>query len=199
MEEKLYGKLNPGVIDSKVDQHYDPDSPRAQSGTAVKEAIETVPELYIDQEFNGESENAQSGIAIQSALDSLEEEIDEKLSTKADQSDLDNLTEIVDDKADKTEVEAMINNVEAEIATKADINQGVENAGKVWKVGNDGDLVLEESEIDVDQHYDPESENAQSGLAVAEAISDIPSTVELVRNSTKYGSRDTIAPALVPA
>ena len=54
--------------------------------------------------------------------------------------------------------------------------RGSEDTGKVLTVANsDGDLEWDEP-LTVDQTYDASSENAQSGVAVAEAIASIPST-----------------------
>lgn len=53
-----------------VDQTYTPTSENAQSGTAVAEALETIPSVTVDQTFNGTSANAQSGVAVQQAISS---------------------------------------------------------------------------------------------------------------------------------
>lgn len=51
-----------------VDQTYTPTSENAQSGTAVAEALETIPTATVDQTFNASSANAQSGVAVQEAI-----------------------------------------------------------------------------------------------------------------------------------
>ncbi len=54
-----------------VDQTYTPTSENAQSGTAVAEALETIPSVTVDQTFDPVSANAQSGVAVQEALQNI--------------------------------------------------------------------------------------------------------------------------------
>lgn len=51
-----------------VDQTYDATSENAQSGTAVAEALETIPSVTVDQTFDATSANAQSGVAVAQAV-----------------------------------------------------------------------------------------------------------------------------------
>ena len=57
-----------------IDQTYNPNSKRAQSGTAVAEALGTVeiPDVVVDQTYQPQSDNAQSGKAVKEALDGIE-------------------------------------------------------------------------------------------------------------------------------
>lgn len=51
-----------------VDQQYNAQSANAQSGTAVAEALGTIPSVTVDQIFNWQSANPQSGAAFESAV-----------------------------------------------------------------------------------------------------------------------------------
>lgn len=51
-----------------VDQTYSPTSENAQSGTAVAEALETIPSVTVDHTFDPASANAQSGAAVADGL-----------------------------------------------------------------------------------------------------------------------------------
>lgn len=50
-----------------VDQQYNAQSANAQSGTAVAQALGTIPSVMVDQVYNPSSSNAQSGTAIAGA------------------------------------------------------------------------------------------------------------------------------------
>jgi hypothetical protein len=62
-----------------VDQTYDPESENAQSGTAVAEALQTIPTVTVDQTYDPESENAQSGVAIAGVIGDINSVLEEVL------------------------------------------------------------------------------------------------------------------------
>lgn len=71
----------------------------------------------------------------------------------------------------------MFREAKADIRTKQDVLVSGENIKSVngKSLLGEGDLELS---IEVDQTYNPESENAQSGKAVAEAIGNIETTLD---------------------
>lgn len=63
-------------ISSKVDQQYDENSPRAQSGKAIAEALSGIESgsggtIVVDQSFNPQSSHAQSGKAVADATNRI--------------------------------------------------------------------------------------------------------------------------------
>lgn len=54
-----------------VDQTYDATSANPQSGTAVAQALGTIPSVTVDQTYSSSSTNAQSGVAVAQALGAL--------------------------------------------------------------------------------------------------------------------------------
>jgi hypothetical protein len=51
-----------------VDQQYNAQSANPQSGTAVAQALGTIPSVTVDQQYNAQSANAQSGVAVADAI-----------------------------------------------------------------------------------------------------------------------------------
>lgn len=154
------------LLDKIVDQNYLPTSANAQSGKAVAEALsgyvvaevgkglssndftnEDKEKLYsalqnenVDQTYIPNSENPQSGKAVKEALYKV---------TKV----LQVLEEAVSDKQD-----SLVSGVNIKTIN----NQSILGSGNITIEGG--------SDVEVDQTYNPTSENAQSGKAVAEAV-----------------------------
>ena len=167
-----------------VDQSYSASSTNAQSGTAVAEAIASIPGVTVDQSYSASSTNAQSGTAVAEAIASIP-----------------GVT--VDQTYDATSTNAQSGTAVAEAlatvptvtvdqtydATSANAQSGVAVAAALDAI----------PEPEVDQHYDETSANAQSGSAVAEAIAAIPEpTVDQAydANSTNAQSGTAVAEAI---
>ena len=72
LKNKLDGIEGGAQVNVTPDTTYNPNSLNAQSGKAVKEAIDTIDigdKVVVDQVYNSESENAQSGVAVSQAVD----------------------------------------------------------------------------------------------------------------------------------
>lgn len=62
-----------------VDQAYDPTSENAQSGTAVAQALGTIPVVTVDQVYDSTSVNAQSGVAMAGVIGDINSVLEEVL------------------------------------------------------------------------------------------------------------------------
>ena len=164
-----------------VDQSYSASSTNAQSGTAVAEAIASIPGVTVDQSYSASSTNAQSGTAVAEAIASIP-----------------GVT--VDQTYDATSTNAQSGTAVAEAlatvptvtvdqtydATSANAQSGVAVAAALDAI----------PEPEVDQHYDETSANAQSGSAVAEAIAAIPEpTVDQAYDATSTNAQSGTAVA----
>ena len=173
-----------------VDQTYDDTSTHAQSGIAVAQAISNIPSVTVDQTYGASSTNAQSGVAVAEAISGVKQvpsvgSSDNNKVLKATYSGGTGsyswedapATVTVDQtyNASSTNPQsgtavagaiATVNQVPA--STSSDVN-------KVLKVNAQGTPEWgTDSTVAVDQTYSASSTNAQSGVAVAEAIAAIP-------------------------
>jgi flagellar biosynthesis/type III secretory pathway M-ring protein FliF/YscJ len=62
-----------------VDQTYNAQSANAQSGTAVAQALGTIPSVTVDQTYDSTSANAQSGVAIAGVIGNINTVLEEVL------------------------------------------------------------------------------------------------------------------------
>lgn len=69
-------KASPGSV---VDQTYSPQSANAQSGTAVAQALQTIPSVTVDQTYDPTSANAQSGVAMAGVIGNINTVLEEVL------------------------------------------------------------------------------------------------------------------------
>ena len=161
-----------------VDQTYDATSTNAQSGTAVAEALATVPTVTVDQTYDATSANAQSGVAVAAALDAIPEPE-------------------VDQHYDETSANAQSGSAVAE-AIAAIPEPTVDQAYDATSTNAQSGTAVAEAiaTIQVDQTYDAASVNAQSGVAVSEAIDAIPiPTVDQTYDATSANAQSGVAVA----
>ena len=161
-----------------VDQTYDATSTNAQSGTAVAEALATVPTVTVDQTYDATSANAQSGVAVAAALDAIPEPE-------------------VDQHYDETSANAQSGSAVAE-AIAAIPEPTVDQAYDANSTNAQSGTAVAEAiaTIQVDQTYDAASVNAQSGVAVSEAIDAIPiPTVDQTYDATSANAQSGVAVA----
>lgn len=148
-----------------VDQTYSASSTNAQSGTAVAQALGTIPSVTVDQTYDAASANAQSGVAVAQAI-----------SGKANSSDL------------------------ATVATSGSYNDltntptiPADQVNADWNAVSGVEQILNKPTIPtVDQTYNAQSANAQSGTAVAQAVQDSGSeySARVMNLEAAYGDPD---------
>ena len=142
-----------------------------QTNTSADDFIKNKPTIpVVDQTYNPNSVNAQSGTAISSALSVKVDKVDGKQLSTEDYT---------------TEEKAKLSGIEsgAQVNVQADWNQTDESADDFIKNKPDS--------FNVDQVFDPESPRAQSGTAVAGAISGKQDTItdlDTIRSGAAAGS-----------
>ena len=175
----LSSNINNGG-DITVDQTYNPDSENAQSGKAVAEAIS---EALMDYDHNFSEIKGLNVIRIQRAENGTHTSILKYISaTSADERILIFDNEIVIEVSDSIEY---LNSIGFEVDSTYQIkisNGELEYIGKLKK----GAPMI------VDQTYNPNSENAQSGKAVAEALQGANSQWEKLSDVTITEEVNTI-------
>lgn len=121
-------------------------------------------DAVIDQTYNSTSENAQSGKAVAEALENKVDKVFGKGLSSCDYTII-----------EKAKVAAFqyttTGGIEVVSSAKGTANNSVATKGYVDKAVNN---------IEVDQTYNPTSENAQSGKAVAEAVGSLNNQYELI-------------------
>lgn len=166
-KEKLYSALQ----NENVDQTYSPGSENAQSGKAVAEAIASTVEIKpskIDLSFEYNGGNSGEYFAKLISIDKIS-----------------NTRSYLRFEFGGSTLNAYVNCPKDELVT-----YGLE-IGKFYFIKISGEQISDKtmeiqkfSKISIDQNYNPESENAQSGKAVAEALRTWDKKYELIETIT---------------
>lgn len=161
-----------------TDQNYNPESKNAQSGKAVEEAIQS----NIDQHADPTSIRAQSGVAVAEAINTVYDDFGTAIEMdytvrRGDDGIYILLLDLIHEEIKDSTYFLVFEGV-IDISVSATLNE-IYNIGfalnKKYRIEiRDKKVVsLKVSDKIVDQTYNPESENAQSGMAVAEALATV--------------------------
>lgn len=135
--------------------HEEPDDSTYNEMMEILNAKPFDPDATVDLTYNPESQNAQSGIAVAQALSEFESE----------SADIPDNVEITDYKVNVIDESSTYKQYPSAKATYDLVNESIES-------------VRDDLTVEVADTFDPQSSTAQSGVAVAEAISTKQDTLE---------------------